>query len=184
MASPNISTDNIANLLCQRNALEQINAFKSQTSMFADVAKIQADIIKGCVNELQQLMNKLSPFMVEKCDATVLVATKEAQNSVKEINDGLATLSMYTGGSIELIEVKRGKSAELTLEDFVWQQNMRFSVSSKLICNTYKMASEEAVPYCWTYSWRRATYGNDGNTLTRPPVDDYEIVQVQAIGHN
>lgn len=391
MASTNISTDNIANLLGQENALEQINAFKSQTSMFADVAKIQADIIKGCVDELQQLMNKLSPFMVEKY-ATALAATKEAQNSVQEINDGVATLSMYTGDGIELIEVKRGEDAEQeipltlvqekilcdvelayfndesaaylsvenvqerffdvlatnqqlvdqifpterciciaaireseissryesdphwrvilnklnrttfllirngdnisavyspigthlaannlfpskdvldksffsrdgaveitvdslnysdalndidrialhykrfliliaglqhrlnllgrfypenesfgiffpefqkkyfnfihdedgsgllgevaeqTLEDFVWQQNMRLSVGSKLICNTYKMASEEAAPYCWTYSWRRATYGNDGNTLTRPPVNDYEIVSVE-----
>lgn len=110
MAPTHINTDNIVNLLGQENALEQINAFKSQTNMFADVAKIQADIIKGCVDELQGLMNKLSPFMVEKY-ATALATTKEAQESVKEINDGVATLSMYTGDGVELIEIKRGADA-------------------------------------------------------------------------
>lgn len=386
-----IATDNIANLLGQENALEQINAFKSQTSMFSDVAKIQVGIIKGCVDELQKLMTRLSPFMVESY-ATAIASTQEAQDSIKEINDGVATLSMYTGDGVELVEIKRGADAapeipltlvqerilcdvelayfndqsaaylsvenvqeqffnvlannqqlvdqifpterciciasiresqvkhsndsdphwrvvldklnktrfllirngdnisaiyspigshlaannlfpskevmdkcffshggeveitvdslnysdalskidrltlhykrfliliaglqhrlnllgrfypenesfgiffpefqkkyfnfihdeegsgllgevaESSLEDFVWQQNMRLSVGSKLICNTSKMASEHAAPYCWTYSWRRASYDNGGYTLTRPPENDYEIATVE-----
>lgn len=105
-----ISQTHIANLMGQENALEQINAFKSQTSMFSDVAKIQVGIIKGCVDELQKLMTRLSPFMVERY-ATAIASTQEAQNSIKEINDGVATLSMYTGDGVELVEIKRGADA-------------------------------------------------------------------------
>lgn len=109
-APQNVSTNNIANLLGQTNAIEQINAFKSQTNMFSDIAKIQADIIKECVGELQQLMEKLTPFMVERY-ATALATTSEAQNTVKEINDGMATLSMYTGEGVEVYDIKKGKEA-------------------------------------------------------------------------
>ena len=109
-ASQHVSTNNIANLLGQSNAIEQINAIKSQTNMFSDIAKIQADIIKECVEELQQLMKKLTPFMVERY-ATAMATTSEAQNTVKEINDGMATLSMYTGEGVEVYEIKKGVDA-------------------------------------------------------------------------
>lgn len=105
-----IQTDNIANLLGQTNAVEQIHLLKSQANMFADVAKIQADIITEKVNELQTLMNELTPFMVERY-ATTLASTKEAQDTIKEVNDGIATLSLYTGEGVEVYEVKKGVEA-------------------------------------------------------------------------
>lgn len=48
--------------------------------------------------------------MVERY-ATAIASTQEAQNSIKEINDGVATLSMYTGDGVELVEIKRGADA-------------------------------------------------------------------------
>lgn len=389
-ASQHVSTNNIANLLGQSNAIEQINAIKSQTNMFSDIAKIQADIIKECVEELQQLMKKLTPFMVERY-ATALATTSEAQNTVKEINDGMATLSMYTGEGVAVYEIKRGTDAapeiplslvqeriladvelayfndesaaylsvenvqerffavladnpklvdqifpterciciaairesevklhsdtsiewrvmldrlnkqsfllirngenisavyspinthlvaknlfpskdvldqcflsgngeieitidslnysdalsdveritlhykrfliliaglqhrlnllgrfypenesfniffpefqnkyfnfihdqdgagllpelaELSLTGYIWQQNQKLTKGSNIICRTHNMVSEEAAPYCWTYSWRRGTYA-ESTALTRPPVNDYEIVTVE-----
>ncbi|EOZ8645462.1 coiled-coil domain-containing protein [Acinetobacter baumannii] len=105
-----IQTNNIANLLGQTNALEQVNLLKSQANMFADVAKIQADIINEKVNELQTLMKKLTPYMVERY-ATTLASTKEAQDTIKEVNDGIATLSLYTGEGVEVYEIKQGVEA-------------------------------------------------------------------------
>lgn len=58
-APQHLSTNNIANLLGQSNAIEQINAFKSQTNMFSDIAKIQADIIKGCVQVTPHILGRV-----------------------------------------------------------------------------------------------------------------------------
>jgi hypothetical protein len=108
--SKTVRTDNIARLLGQENAVEQINSIKSQADMFSDVAKIQADIIMKKVNELQTLMTKLTPFLVERY-ATTIASTKEAQDTIKEVNDGLSTLSLYTGEGVDVYDIKQGKNA-------------------------------------------------------------------------
>ena len=109
-ATKAVRTDNIARLLGQANAVEQINSIKSQADMFSDVAKIQADIIMTKVNELQTLMTKLTPFLVERY-ATTIASTKEAQDTIKEVNDGLSTLSLYTGEGVDVYDIKSGESA-------------------------------------------------------------------------
>lgn len=109
-ATKTVKADNIATLLGQANAIEHINSIKSQANMFSDVAKIQADIIIGKVNELQTLMQKLSPFLEERY-ATTLASTKEAQDAIKEVSDGVATLSLYTGEGVDVYEIKKGAEA-------------------------------------------------------------------------
>lgn len=109
-ATKTVRTDNIARLLGQANAVEQINSIKSQADMFSDVAKIQADIIMTKVNELQTLMTKLTPFLVERY-ATTIASTKEAQDTIKEVNDGLSTLSLYTGEGVDVYDIKNGENA-------------------------------------------------------------------------
>lgn len=121
-----VRTDNIINLLGQANALEQINSIKSQANMFGDVAKIQSEILKKGVNELQLLMGKLIPFLNERY-AVSIASTKETEATMKDANDGIESLNLYTGDGVDVYEIKRGVEAT---------QNIPLSlVQNRIICD-------------------------------------------------
>ncbi len=114
ISSPNtpflIDTTDIAGLLGSQNAVEQIHSLKSQFSRASDIAKIQSQYIAEEVAKLEKLIESLTPYIKEKFICSI-ASTNEIQSTVGELNDGIATLEMFTGEGVEWFYACQGEPA-------------------------------------------------------------------------
>lgn len=105
LPSPETGTQQIATV-----AKSDIHRLQAQLTNQRIIAQAQSNLLNLKTHELQEVVLALTPYFSER-GAAAMASASEAITYVKKIEEGLATLGLYTGEGVEVIRHYQGQSA-------------------------------------------------------------------------
>jgi hypothetical protein len=105
-----LATGSIANALGSGITAEKVQAMKAVAEREYQVATIQSQWIQGKTTEIANVVRKLTPYFEEKAAAS-LAKTEDIRSYVAKLIEGIESLDLYVGKSVEVQTIRTGKQA-------------------------------------------------------------------------
>ncbi len=118
-ALPSSEAVPVATLLAHPN----LNGFNASAKRLELLAEIRSNWITARVDELQNLISKLSPYYSEK-SKQALARTKAVREYAKSLQSGLQSLNLYTLEDVEVQIIRQGRSAPPSTPLHVFQAKL------------------------------------------------------------
>jgi len=112
-------------------AKSDVKRLTAQLSNQRIIAETQSNLLQERTNDLQETISSLAPYYTERGLAAKASAS-EAIEYIKKIEEGLATLGLYTGDGIEVVRHCQGESADKS-EPLSLRQRLLFMDQESLI---------------------------------------------------
>lgn len=105
-----VVSDSLADLIDQQVTSDAVSELQAETKRRQVIAETAAKYISDCTRHMGRVMESLTPYYSEQAQVA-LAKSKGAITRAKDIEAGLASLGLYTGDSVDVVDVLSGAPA-------------------------------------------------------------------------
>lgn len=104
-------TGTVQNALSEGATSQTVKAMKLAAKREYRIAEIQSKWLDSKKNQICSTLKKLMPYFSEM-PAAALAKTEDVREYVDKLQSGIQSIFLYTGEDVEIVPIKKGKSAE------------------------------------------------------------------------
>lgn len=108
-----ITSSSIADIIGMGVTVDSINMMKETANQHHRVATIKSQWIQRKTAEIARTVGAMTPFYEEQA-AAALSQTEDVREHVSKLLEGIASLDLYVGKDVEVINISQGASAPVT----------------------------------------------------------------------
>lgn len=105
------------------NAKEVINNLSESLKFHTDILKIEANILAEETRKLKAILNEIIPYTEQRM-LGAKVSTKEVTEHARRLEQGIASLKLYSGETVKVTPICQGRSAPSDLPISMIQQRL------------------------------------------------------------